>query len=211
MTLIGLKRLAALALAATVIAGPLAGPAVAQTATTTPAAAEASATPAPTPVAPAVAAPAAAAPTPAKIDSGDTAWMLTSTALVLMMTIPGLALFYGGMVRRKNVIATVAQSFVITCLVTVLWVIVGYTIAFTPNPDMTLNRYIGGFGAMMMKGVKVDQANALAGTIPEVGDRFFFSGLQFTVSERSPKQVKRVRVARVKRVTTGPERPVTSS
>ena len=56
-----------------------------------------------------------------KIDSGDTAWMLTSTALVLMMTIPGLALFYGGMVRKKNVLATVAQSFAVVCLVTVLW------------------------------------------------------------------------------------------
>ena len=133
----GLKRLAGLALAAVVVGAPLAGPALAQAAA------------------------------PPKLDSGDTAWMLTSTALVLMMTIPGLALFYGGMVRRKNVIATVAQSFAITCLVTVLWMIVGYTTAFTTNPDANLNKYIGGFGAMMMRGVKVDQANALAGTIPE--------------------------------------------
>ena len=66
-----------------------------------------------------------------KIDSGDTAWMLTSTALVLMMTIPGLALFYGGMVRKKNVLATVMQSFAITCLVSVLWMVVGYSLAFT--------------------------------------------------------------------------------
>ena len=66
-----------------------------------------------------------------KIDSGDTAWMLTSTALVLMMTIPGLALFYGGMVRRKNVLATVAQSFAVTCLITVLWLVLGYSLAFT--------------------------------------------------------------------------------
>ena len=57
------------------------------------------------------------------VDSGDTAWMLTSTALVLLMTIPGLALFYGGMVRKKNVLATVMQSFAITCLVTVLWMV----------------------------------------------------------------------------------------
>jgi Amt family ammonium transporter len=133
----GLKRLAGLALAAVVAGAPFAGPALAQAAA------------------------------PPKLDSGDTAWMLTSTALVLMMTIPGLALFYGGMVRRKNVIATVAQSFAITCLVTVLWMIVGYTTAFTTNPDANLNKYIGGFGAMMMRGVKVDQANALAGTIPE--------------------------------------------
>ena len=66
-----------------------------------------------------------------KIDTGDTAWMLTSTALVLMMTIPGLALFYGGMVRKKNVLATIAQSFAIVCLVTVLWLILGYSLAFT--------------------------------------------------------------------------------
>ena len=59
--------------------------------------------------------------------------MLTSTALVLMMTIPGLALFYGGMVRKKNVLATLMQSFAITCLVTVLWVVVGYSIAFMPG------------------------------------------------------------------------------
>ena len=68
-----------------------------------------------------------------KLDTGDTAWMLTSTALVLMMTIPGLALFYGGMVRKKNVLATVMQSFAVTCLVTVLWLIVGYSLAFTPR------------------------------------------------------------------------------
>src|SRR4030088_1787456 len=66
-----------------------------------------------------------------KVDSGDTAWMLTSTALVLMMAIPGLALFYGGMVRKKNVLATVAQSFAVVCMVTVLWTIVGYSVAFT--------------------------------------------------------------------------------
>src|SRR5262249_44899757 len=73
----------------------------------------------------------AAAP---KIDSGDTAWMLTSSALVLLMTIPGLALFYGGMVRKKNVLATLAQSFGATCIITVLWMIIGYSIAFTNNP-----------------------------------------------------------------------------
>ena len=76
-------------------------------------------------------APAAAAAEAVKFDTGDTAWMLTSTALVLMMTIPGLALFYGGMVRKMNVLATVMQSFAITCLVTVLWMVIGYSIAFT--------------------------------------------------------------------------------
>jgi len=83
-----------------------------------------------------------------KISSGDTAWMLTSTALVLMMTIPGLALFYGGMVRKKNVLATVMQSFAITCLVTVLWVIVGYTIAFTKGGP-----FIGGFDRFFLNGM----------------------------------------------------------
>ena len=173
MKLIGLKRLAGLALAAAVIGGPFGGTAIAQPVTTTanPTAApapEAAAPAAVTPPAAALATPAATTPAPPpKIDSGDTAWMLTSTALVLLMTIPGLALFYGGMVRRKNVIATVAQSFVITCLVTVLWMLVGYTVAFTTNTDATLNRYIGSFGEALMKGVKVDQANPLAATIPE--------------------------------------------
>ena len=79
---------------------------------------------------------AAATPAPAaapKLDTGDTAWMLISTALVLMMTIPGLALFYGGMVRKKNVLSTVMQSFAITCMISVLWLIVGYSLAFTPG------------------------------------------------------------------------------
>ena len=72
----------------------------------------------------------AAAPAPT-IDSGDTAWMLTSTALVLLMTIPGLALFYGGMVRKMNVLATVTQSFAICCVVAVLWICLLYT---SPSP-----------------------------------------------------------------------------
>jgi Amt family ammonium transporter len=92
--------------------------------------------------------------------------MILAASLVMLMT-PGLALFYGGMVRRKNVIATVAQSFVITCLVTVLWMLVGYSAAFTTNADAGLNKYIGGFGEALMKGVAVDQANSLAATIPE--------------------------------------------
>ncbi len=68
-----------------------------------------------------------------KISAGDTAWMLTSTALVLMMSIPGLALFYGGMVRKKNVLATLMQTFAIVCIVTILWWLVGYSWAFTPG------------------------------------------------------------------------------
>jgi Amt family ammonium transporter len=83
------------------------------------------------------------------INSGDTAWMLTSTALVLMMTIPGLALFYGGMVRKKNVLATLMQSFAITCLVTVLWWAFGYSLAFTPGSTP----YLGGTDRFFMHGV----------------------------------------------------------
>src|SRR5215510_14320409 len=79
--------------------------------------------------APAPAAPAAPAATPApappKIDAGDTAWVLTSSALVLMMTAPGLAFFYGGMVRRKNVLATLMQSFILMALISVQWVLFG--------------------------------------------------------------------------------------
>src|SRR3954453_9060222 len=78
-------------------------------------------------------------------NAGDTAWMITSSALVLMMTIPGLGLFYGGMVRKKNVLATLAQSFGATCLITVLWMIIGYSIAFTANPDAGTNKFIGSF------------------------------------------------------------------
>jgi ammonium transporter, Amt family len=103
-----------------------------------------------------------AAPPPPKLDSGDTAWMLTSTALVLMMTIPGLALFYGGMVRKKNVLATAMQSFAVTCLVTVLWMIVGYTLAFTDGGSS--NAYIGGLKYVMLKGMNPD---VIKGVIPE--------------------------------------------
>ena len=135
------------------------------------------AAPAAAPAAPAPAAAAPAAPPAptkpelvdgAKINSGDTAWMLSSTALVLLMTIPGLALFYGGMVRKKNVLATVMQSFAITCLVTVLWVIVGYSLAFTPG-----NAYFGSFDRLFLSGmVYMKEANKvtvshLGVTIPE--------------------------------------------
>src|SRR5687768_11900331 len=83
---------------------------------------------------------AAAAPAPAKIDTGDTAWMLVSTALVLMMTGPGLALFYSGLVRRKNVLATMMQSFVLMGVVSVVWAVCGYSLAFAEG-----NPFIGGF------------------------------------------------------------------
>jgi Amt family ammonium transporter len=104
-----------------------------------------------------------------KISAGDTAWMLTSTALVLMMTIPGLALFYGGMVRKKNVLATLMQSFAVTCVVTLLWWLIGYSWAFTPGSSA----YLGGASRFLMNGMTVmKDANKvtvshLALTIPE--------------------------------------------
>jgi Amt family ammonium transporter len=82
-----------------------------------------------------------------KIDSGDTAWMLASTALVLMMTVPGLALFYAGMVRKKNILATLMQSFTICCLVTITWMVAGYSIAFTNG-----NAYMGDFSRVLLSG-----------------------------------------------------------
>ena len=87
-----------------------------------------------------------------KLDSGDTAWMLSSTALVLLMTVPGLALFYAGMVRKKNVLATMMQSFIITCLVTVVWMVGGYSIAFTNGTGATAP-YFGDFSRFMLNGI----------------------------------------------------------
>ena len=117
------------------------------------------------------AAAAPAVPDP-KVDTGDTAWMLTSTALVLMMTIPGLALFYAGMVRKKNILATLMQSFSICALVTVLWMVVGYSLAFTNG-----NAYIGDFSRVMLNGIAANwdkpftlgagTENSTANTIPE--------------------------------------------
>ena len=111
------------------------------------------AAPAATAAAPAAAAPAAApAPVPNK---GDTTWMLISTALVIMMTIPGLALFYGGLVRTKNMLSVLTQVFVIFCLISVLWAIYGYSMAFG-TPGGSLNSFIGGFGKAFLKGVTPD-------------------------------------------------------
>src|SRR5213080_4467644 len=137
--------------------------------------------PGPAPAAPA-AAPAAEAAPPAcdatanpKVlekctpNSGDTAWMLASVALVLMMTIPGLGLFYGGMVRKKNVGDTVMTSFAVACLVTILWVICTYSLAFREGSP-----FIGGLDRAFLQGILSDitkggigNPNPLAPTIPE--------------------------------------------
>jgi Amt family ammonium transporter len=134
------------------------------------------------PAAPAAAAPAATTPPPACANdpdpkkavlekctpnSGDTAWMMTSVALVLMMTIPGLGLFYGGMVRKKNVGDTIMTSFAVTCLVTILYAMFTYSMAFT-----TGSPFLGGLSRAFLQGILSDIStgigtpNALAPTIP---------------------------------------------
>ena len=94
------------------------------------------------------------------LDSGDTAWMLTSTALVLFMTLPGLALFYAGLVHNRNVLSVVMQCFSIACLVSVIWVVCGYSLAFGD----TVGGYVGGLSKAWLNGVGLD---ALSGTYPE--------------------------------------------
>lgn len=93
------------------------------------------------------------------LDTGDTAWMLVSTLLVLMMIIPGLALFYGGMVHKESVLATLMQSFLTCCLISVLWVVYGYSFVFTEG-----SAFIGGASKVMLSGVGLE---SLSGTIPE--------------------------------------------
>ncbi|GMQ99650.1 MAG: ammonium transporter [Zetaproteobacteria bacterium] len=94
-----------------------------------------------------------------KLDSGDTAWMITATALVLLMTLPGLALFYGGMVRKKNVLSVCMQTIGLAALMSVLWVVCGYSLAFSDG-----NAFIGGLSKAFLSGVGYD---TLSGTIPE--------------------------------------------
>ena len=104
----------------------------------------------------------------ATLDSGDTAWMLTATALVLFMTIPGLALFYGGMVRSKNILSVMMQCFAITGLMSILWMVYGYSLAFdTAGMEAgvtNLNSFVGGLGRAFLSGLTPD---SLTGTVPE--------------------------------------------
>jgi len=104
----------------------------------------------------------AAAPPASKIDKGDTAWMLTSSALVLLMTAPGLALFYGGMVRQKNALGTLMQSFIIMALISVQWVLWGYSLAFGPDKG----GIVGGLEWVGLRGVGAEPFDAYAKTIP---------------------------------------------
>src|SRR5260221_4533530 len=98
---------------------------------------------------------------PPTVNSGDNAWMLVSSALVLMMTGPGLALFYGGLVRKKNVLATMMQSFAMMAVVTVLWAMVLYSLCFAPG-----NSFLGGFSNALLHGVGAAPDADYAGTIP---------------------------------------------
>lgn len=101
-------------------------------------------------------------------DSGDTAWMLTATALVLFMTIPGLALFYGGLVRVQNVLSVLMQCFALTGIISILWIVIGYSLAFNTAGmeagKITFNSFVGGLGTFFLTGIGVD---TLSGTIPE--------------------------------------------
>ncbi len=112
--------------------------------------------------------------TSAAQSAGDNAWMLVSAALVLMMTGPGLALFYGGLVRRKNVLATMMQSFILMAVVTVMWALYGYSLAFSEG-----NSFIGGFGYALLNGVGADPNTTYAATIPH--QTFMIYQLMFAV------------------------------
>ena len=93
------------------------------------------------------------------INTGDTAWLITATGLVLLMTLPGLALFYGGMVRKMNVLTIIMQSFATCCLVSILWMVVGYSLAFSAGSP-----YVGGLSNFFLKSLTV---GSISGTIPE--------------------------------------------
>ena len=108
------------------------------------------------------------------LDSGDTSWILTATALVLFMTLPGLALFYGGLVRAQNVLSVLMHVFVIACLASVVWLVVGYSLAFADGGGA--NQWVGGLGKAFLSGVGAD---AMEGTMPETV--FFMFQMTFAI------------------------------
>ena len=118
---------------------------------------------------------------PLVLNEGATAWILTSTALVLMMTLPGLALFYGGMVRKKNIISVLAQSTAAFAIVSVLWFIAGYSLAFGTGPD-AVNGYVGGLQAAFLNGVGATTAHSLLPGLPEL----LFVSFQLTFAIITP-------------------------
>src|SRR5499427_8475001 len=127
-----------------------------------------------------VLAPAALAAEPPKLDSANTAWMLTSSLLVLFMTLPGLALFYAGLVRSKNVLSVLTQCFAITCVVTLAWVVCVYSISF--GDGGASNAWWGGLGKSMLAGVGVA---TVKGSIPET----VFAMFQLTFAIITPALV----------------------
>jgi Amt family ammonium transporter len=135
------------------------------------------------------AAPAVAAPV---ADKGDTAWMITATLLVVMMSVPGLGLFYGGMVRQKNMLSLLMQSFVIFSLLGVLWAIYGYSIAFTEG-----NAFFGGFSKLFLKGITPD---SMAGTFSKgvVVPEYIYIAFQLTFSAITPALIIGAFAERVK-------------
>ncbi|MED5538481.1 MAG: ammonium transporter [Pseudomonadota bacterium] len=120
-----------------------------------------------------------------ELDGAGTAWLGTSTALVLLMTLPGLALFYGGMVRRKNVIATITQSVGVFAVVSLVWFIAGYSIAFGANADAALQPYVGSLDMLFLNGVTLGTANSLLTGIPE----YLFIAFQMTFAIITPALV----------------------
>src|SRR5437763_16734117 len=105
---------------------------------------------------------------PAKIDAADTAWMISATALVLMMTLPGLALFYCGMVRKKNVLATMAQSLAAVMVCSLLWFAIGYSLSFVGDGP-----WLGTLERLFLRGTSMDATSPFAPTIPEVLFMFY--------------------------------------
>ena len=132
---------------------------------------------------------AAEPPPPPKLDAANTAWMLTSSVLVLFMTLPGLALFYAGLVRMKNVLSVLMQCFAITCIVTLAWVAVGYSIAF--GDAGALNAWYGGFEKSFLSGIEV---KTVKGSIPET----VFAMFQLTFAIITPALVLGAYAERVK-------------
>src|SRR5215510_9476298 len=118
--------------------------------------------------------------TPPKLDAADTAWMLTASVLVLFMTLPGLALFYAGLVRTKNVLSVLMQCFAITCIVTLAWVVVAYSITF--GDAGSLNNWYGGFAKSFLSGVDIA---TVKGSIPET----VFAMFQLTFAIITPALV----------------------
>jgi Amt family ammonium transporter len=122
----------------------------------------------------------------AEVNAGDTAWVLTSTALVLFMTLPGLALFYAGLVNSKNVVSVLMQHFALACLVSIIWVIIGYSLAFTPG-----NLWIGDLSNLFMASINLD---SISGTIPES----LFATFQMTFAIITPALIIGAFVERIK-------------